>query len=134
MSKYEGLYFDTKSKHWKAFKTFFPETRKKDLEKDLTGRIEKLFIKEGMELDHDLYLTTIGDLVAGMKWNAGAFCLKIIGRWTKDLEAAFMKLVFVGDGQCEECGADDFNDYDYDDHGVKEHICGVCNHRQRIEH
>jgi hypothetical protein len=133
MSKYEGLCFNRKSKNWKAFREFFPNKTGDELEKVFIDRIEYVFNREGIELDSDLYLETIGKIVADMKWHPGAFCLKILRRWTPAIEKVFLTLEFRGYGQCKGCGADDFEDYDYGDHGEVEHICGVCEHRQIIE-
>lgn len=133
MGKYEGLCFDRRSKNWKAFRGFFPGNTGNELEKLLIERITHVFNREGIELNSDLYLESIGKVVKDMKWNSGAFCLKILRRWTPAIEKAFESLVFFGEGRCEECGADDFEDWDYGDHGEILHICGVCKHEQILE-
>lgn len=130
---FEGIEIATDTKSWKEIRGKFPKLSATELQVRIANKLETVFKAEGISLDRDLYMESLGKIARDMGWHTGAFCLKIFGRWTASLESIFSELVIIGGGACEECGADAFEDWDYGDHGEVIHICGHCKHRQELE-
>lgn len=95
-------------------KKLYPFSTYKELSDRLITGAKKLMENEGLVFDETYYRMPLEELAEGvLQIKFSTFIILSFRVWNRHIETALKEAVIFGTGECEECGNDEMNCFDF---------------------
>jgi hypothetical protein len=131
MKKYNGLSVEQSGESWKYLRESYPNTKPENLDLKITQGLKRFAQKMGKILDESIYTLNLKQVAESLDVAYDFMILMIFGRYSQELGSSLAGLVIIGTGDCENCGCDGLEFFDYDQElGETTFECPYCKTKQ----